>query len=83
MNVKAREGVWFIYDGDCPICSMAAHALRIREQLGPIALLNAREDNAHPLLQRVRDEGLDLDEGMVILHDGRFYHGQAALQFMG
>lgn len=81
-DLEKFEGVWFIYDGECPICSMAAQALRIRQQLGPITLFNARADQGHPLLERIREQGMDLDEGMALLHQGQFYHGQAALRFM-
>ena len=76
------EGVWFIYDGECPVCSHAAHALRIKEKFGAIHLLDARSNGCHPLLQAVNFNGLDLDEGMVIMSDGRFHHGDKALEFM-
>ncbi|RLU02331.1 MAG: DUF4166 domain-containing protein [Ketobacter sp.] len=75
-------GVWFVYDGDCPICSMASHALRVKQQFGRVTLLNAREYTDHPLLKEIRERQLDLDEGMVIVHAGQFYHGQDALAFM-
>jgi hypothetical protein len=45
-------------------------------------LLNARDEQQHPLLQEIKTRGLDLDEGMVIVHDGRFHHGKSALRFM-
>lgn len=77
-----HDGVWFVYDGDCPICGMAAHALRIKQQLGELHLVNARAEPNHPLLNVIRDQQLDLDEGMVILYQGRFYHGKQALRFM-
>lgn len=57
-------------------------ALRIRQQLGPLHLLNARTEHQHSLIQTINDLGLDLDEGMVIVHDGHFYHGKSALRFM-
>jgi predicted DCC family thiol-disulfide oxidoreductase YuxK len=75
-------GVWFIYDGECPLCSMAAHALHIRQQLGPLHLIDARQTPDDPLMQEVRRRKLDLDEGMVIWWEGTFYHGRDALRFM-
>jgi predicted DCC family thiol-disulfide oxidoreductase YuxK len=77
-----RDGVWFVYDGDCPICTHAAQALRIREIHGSLHLLNAREMQEHPLLDEINKRCLDLDEGMVIYCDGCFYHGAGALRFM-
>lgn len=76
------EGVWFVYDGDCPVCTYAARALKIRERFGSLHLLNARESKEHPLIAEVNRQSLDLDEGMVIYRDGHFYHGDSALRFM-
>ena len=81
-NDTHRAEVWFVYDGDCPVCTYAAQALRIRERFGSLQLLNARDSQEHPLLVEINQQGLDLDAGMVIFHDGRFYHGAGALQFM-
>jgi len=76
------KGVWFVYDGDCPMCSMAAHALKIRQRYGPLYLVDARRNTDDPLLVEIKRRKLNLDEGMVILCEGRFYHGQDALRFM-
>lgn len=76
------DGVWFVYDGECPICEQAAKALRIKQSLGDLHLLDARSDTGHPLLAAINQKQLDLDEGMVIFHRQRFYHGKTALWFM-
>lgn len=78
----ASDGVWFAYDGDCPICTHAARALRIREAAGPLYLVDAREDPGHPLIREIGALGLDLDEGMVLKFQGNCYHGQDALHMM-
>jgi len=77
-----EKGIWFVYDGECPVCSHAAHALRIKEKYGPLHLVNARNAPNDPLVQEITRRGLDLDEGMVICLDGKFYHGEQALTFM-
>ncbi len=82
MNEPHQKGVWFIYDGECPICQHAAFALRIKEEYGVLHLINARKDQGHDLLMKINKLGLDLDEGMVIFADEQFYHGRAALRFM-
>lgn len=76
------DGVWFVYDGDCPICEHAAKALRIKQSLGDLHLLDARNATPSPLLAAINENKLDLDEGMVIYHNGSFYHGRTALRFM-
>ncbi len=81
-NMEQKSGVWFVYDGDCPICNYAAEALRIKEEFGAITLLNAREAADDPLIDEINRRGLDLDEGMVIYAQGQFYHGKGALKFM-
>jgi predicted DCC family thiol-disulfide oxidoreductase YuxK len=74
--------VWFVYDGDCPICSVAARGLRIRKAVGSLNLVDARAETDHPILQEVRDRKLDLDQGMVIKFGDICYHGADALQVM-
>jgi predicted DCC family thiol-disulfide oxidoreductase YuxK len=79
---ELKGDVYFVYDGDCPICTTAAHALRIREAVGPLHLINAREGADQPLVREVTNLGYDLDEGMVIKFGGRYYHGADALGIM-
>lgn len=74
--------MWFVYDGDCPICTHAAEALRIIQEFGSLALLNAREAEDDPLIIEINKRGYDLDEGMVIYAHDQFYHGKDALKFM-
>lgn len=81
-DAAARTGIWFVYDGDCPLCSMAAYALKIRKEYGALNLLDARTHSAHPLIVEINQRGLDLDEGMVIWADGAFFHGHTALMLM-
>ncbi len=82
-NLAEKKGVWFVYDGDCPMCNTAAHAFRIRQEHGSLHLVNAREaSNDDPLIREINQRRLDLDEGMVIYCQDRFYHGSDALKFM-
>lgn len=81
-DLKEKNGVWFVYDGDCPICTRAAEALRIKKAFGSLFVLNAREATDDPLIGEINNRGLDLDEGMVIYTHGQFYHGKDALKFM-
>ena len=45
-----------------------------------IKRIDARSDDA--LVKQAKDAGVDLDEGMVVLHDGKMYHGAEALNIM-
>lgn len=81
-NLSEKQGVWFVYDGECPMCSMAAQALRIKKEHGSIHLLDARATSDDPLMHEINMRGFDLDEGMVIYAHNKFYHGKEALKFM-
>jgi predicted DCC family thiol-disulfide oxidoreductase YuxK len=82
-RVEIGKGdVWFVYDGECPLCSAAAHALRIRQAVGHLHLVDARIETSHPIIKEVRDLNLDLDEGMVIKFRETHYHGADALHVM-
>jgi len=76
MEPDNRKEVWLIYDGECPICSPTANALKIRDAVGTLHLINAREN--HPILNEIKNAGLNLDEGMVVKIDNKLYHGADA-----
>ena len=64
---------WLLYDGECPFCSRYVVHVRLREAVGPVMLANARQ---HPMLvEEVRRLGYDVDTGMVLKLNGRYYHG--------
>lgn len=72
--LASAEGNWLIYDGECPFCSQYVKLVRVREAIGPLRLINAREGG--PEFDEVMRAGLDLDEGMVLKLSGRLYHGE-------
>ena len=77
-----QEGPCLVYDGDCPICSMSAKAVKLKRTVGSLSLVNARKDTHHPVLQEIREQNLDLDEGMVLKYSNRLYHGVDALHLI-
>jgi predicted DCC family thiol-disulfide oxidoreductase YuxK len=82
INVQ-NEDVWFVYDGDCPLCLMGATHFRIKQAVGNLHVLDARQaGNAHPLMQEINAHGLNLDQGMVLKMGGRLYQGADALHVM-
>ena len=81
-NAAAAQAIWFVYDGECPVCQTAAAAFRVREAVGTLHLVNARTEAEHPVIAEVNTARLDLDAGMVIKYGGRLYHGADALQLM-
>lgn len=84
MSEQENNGdVWFVYDGDCPLCMMGATHFRIKKAVGNLHLLNKREtDDNHPLIQEININKLDLDKGMVVKVGNRLYQGADALHIM-
>ncbi len=79
---KIKNDVWFVYDGDCPICNGAANAFKIKEAVGRLNTVNARTEKNHPVIQEINKLGLNLDDGMVIKFKDTCYHGVDALHVM-
>lgn len=75
--------IYFIYDGECPLCFYAAQALRVKQSVGTLHLINARDPVNVSWVNQVNEAELDLDEGMAIFYAERFYHGKDALHLMG
>jgi predicted DCC family thiol-disulfide oxidoreductase YuxK len=70
---KPLASNWLLYDGDCPFCSRYVVHVRLREAVGSVTLANARE---HPaLVDEVQKLGYDVDTGMILKLNGRYYHG--------
>src|SRR3990167_3057068 len=65
-----------IAEGECPICRPTANALKIRAAVGELILVNAR--NPHPIMQELKQAGLNIDDGMVVKINNILYHGAEA-----
>ena len=68
-----------IYDGDCPFCQAYVKMLRLKEQY-TVELIDARGE--HVILPEITSQGYDLDDGMVVEINGRFFHGDEAMTRM-
>ncbi|MBK4215138.1 DUF393 domain-containing protein [Paracoccus caeni] len=68
------------YDGECPFCSHYVGLLRLRENVGPVELIDARSGD--PRVAELRAQGLDFDEGMAVRHGDRLYHGAEAVRIL-
>jgi len=64
---------YVVYDGECPFCSSYVKLLRLREAVGPVVLLNARED--HPVVRQVEEHGVVLDQEMALVMGNEIYSG--------
>lgn len=64
------------------MCKFAAQAYRIKSAVGEIILLNAREEQTHPILVEATNLKINLDEAMAIKYAGKFYCGADAMNIM-
>ena len=79
---RVKTPLYFVYDGDCPICQMAADLYELRQSVGQFQTIDARSEREHPILLEIEAAGLDLDEGMVLKYEGQLYHGDKAFRLM-
>ena len=78
----SKSEIYFIYDGDCPICKILARGLKIHKDVGSLYLIDARYDKENSVVNEVNEKGFNLDEGMVIKFNNRYYYGADALHVM-
>jgi predicted DCC family thiol-disulfide oxidoreductase YuxK len=74
----SAPAVSIVYDGECPFCSSYVELVRLREAVGTVELINARDD--HPLVAEMERRGFDLDQGMAMRVGDEYLHGAAVLQ---
>lgn len=79
-DISLKAPVRVVYDGECPFCMAYVKMVRLREAAGGVELIDGR--GSHPVLERIRAQGLDLNDGMVVEMDGRFHHGDAAMTML-
>lgn len=68
-----------VYDGECPFCSAYGRLARLRHR-HDVELVDARR--APELVRDLRERGVEIDEGMVVLADGELHHGADAAAFL-
>ncbi|MEO3878249.1 DCC1-like thiol-disulfide oxidoreductase family protein [Rheinheimera fenheensis] len=74
------EPILLIYDKDCPACNAYCQLVRIRQSVGELTLINAREDSS--ILRELTAQGLDIDQGMVLKMGDKLYYGSDAIYML-
>ncbi len=72
-----RTDIFLVYDKECPACGYYCNLVRIRESVGELVLVDAREPG--PLMEEITAAGLDIDQGMVLIAGDRMYYGVDAI----
>ncbi len=74
------DTLYLLYDGECLLCSNTALALRLRQQVKAMTLINARQQ--HVLVNKVNQLGLDLNQGIVVFYQGTVTSGYKAMHYL-
>ena len=76
-SAPIAESNYLVYDGECPFCARYVKLVRLRAAIGEVELVNARTE--HPVVDFLRQQRIDLDEGMALVRSGRIYHGDECI----
>jgi len=66
-----------VYDKECPACRNYCLMVRIKESVGQLQLVDARDDT--PIMREITKAGLDIDDGMVLKTGDQMYYGSDAI----
>lgn len=71
------EEILLIYDKECPACHYYSQTVRIRQSVGILKIIDAREDSE--VMKKITAQGLDIDQGMVLKMGDKLYYGTDAI----
>ncbi len=69
--------LFLVYDKECPACNYYCKLVRVRESVGNLVLVDARESSS--LMNEITEAELDIDQGMVFIVGDRMYYGADAI----
>ena len=72
--------ILLVYDTQCPACHYYCQLVRIRESVGQLRLVDAREPSE--VMNEITAAGLDIDQGMVLKMGGAMYYGSDAIHML-
>jgi predicted DCC family thiol-disulfide oxidoreductase YuxK len=74
------EEILLVYDRECPVCNAYCQVVRIRENVGCLRIVDARENSE--IMDEITEQGLDIDQGMVLKIGGQLYYGSDAIHML-
>jgi predicted DCC family thiol-disulfide oxidoreductase YuxK len=75
-----KPDILLVYDDECPACDNYCRMVRIRDTVGTLKLVNARESSE--VMQEITRQGLDIDQGMVLKVGDVLYYGSDAIHVL-
>ena len=71
------QKILLVYDTQCPACDFYCNLVRIRESVGELELVDARDNP--PVMAEINQRGWDIDDGMVLKVGEQLYYGSDAI----
>jgi predicted DCC family thiol-disulfide oxidoreductase YuxK len=78
--VNSAAEVLVVYDKQCPACDFYCNMVRIKESVGRLVLVDARDGGA--IMDEITAKGLDIDQGMVVKVGNEMYYGSDAIHVL-
>jgi Protein of unknown function, DUF393. len=79
-ELNSTGEVLVVYDKQCPACDYYCNLVRIKESVGRLVLVDAREGG--PIMDEITARGLDIDQGMVVKVGDALYYGPDAIHVL-
>ena len=73
----SEEEILLVYDKECPACDNYCQVVQIRETVGRLKIINARDNS--DVMQEITAKGLDIDQGMVLKMGDQLFYGADAI----
>lgn len=80
VDMNSTREVLVVYDKQCPACDYYCNLVRIKESVGRLVLVDAR--NGGPVMDEITARGLDIDQGMVVKIGDELYYGPDAIHVL-
>jgi len=78
--VAERDDILLVYDKQCPACDFYCNLVRIRESVGRLVLIDAREPSE--VMDEITAARLDIDQGMVLAVGSTLHYGSDAIHML-
>ena len=78
LDDQLTDEIVLVYDKQCPACDTYCQHVGIKQSLGPLTLIDARQSS--DVLAEITAQGLDIDQGIVVKMNGQLYYGADAMQ---
>jgi predicted DCC family thiol-disulfide oxidoreductase YuxK len=80
VEMNSGREVLVVYDKQCPACDYYCNLVRIKESVGRLVLVDARDGG--PVMDEITARGLDIDQGMVVKVGDELYYGPDAIHVL-